>query len=205
METVGFEMDPTECDRLNAALAGKGYKFIPAILGSAHEKRTFHVTNYPFSSGLYKNRVDFWQRFTATHLNNVTVNKELSVMTEALDFLLEANVLKPPDFIKLDVEGAELDVLKGAKEALRKCLGLIVEVRFQNTSNCPLFAEADIFLTENGFRLHDFLHLGDIQDELCLIAGVGRVARRSDGSRIADNLFGQMRSISSIQSIVSTF
>jgi len=176
VETIGFEMDADECNRLNSLLAGKGFRFFSAVLGARAEPKTFYVTNLPFSSGLYRNREEFWQRFTYAHLNNLSVVNELPVVTETLDAILERNTVESPDFIKLDVEGAELDVLKGAQLALSKCLGVMVEVRFQDTSGCPLFSDSDVFLRERCFRLHDFLHLGKypratLPDSRCWVDG----------------------------------
>ena len=160
LETVGFEMDPDECVRLNELYNQNGFRYLPFVLGSKKEEKTFYITNWPFSCGLYKNRVDYWNRFASAHLRNLTVVREVQVITETLDLCLVRKDIDLPDFIKVDVEGAELDVLKGGKQTLNGCLGALVETRFQNASNCPLFTDTDIFMRENGFRLHDFLHLG---------------------------------------------
>lgn len=37
-----------------------------------------------------------------------------------MDNLLAAGVIRPPDIIKIDVEGAELDVILGAERTLRQ-------------------------------------------------------------------------------------
>ena len=63
----------------------------------------------------------------------------------------------PPDFIKLDTEGSELAVLRGAEKALkRECLGVISELKFLPfASATTCFADLDILLRKNGFILFD--------------------------------------------------
>ncbi|MCX7366888.1 MAG: FkbM family methyltransferase [Alphaproteobacteria bacterium] len=160
METIGFEMDAAESARLNEAYKGKGYRCLPYVLGEKAEEKTFYVTNWPPSCGLYKNRIDYWSRYTPWHLKNLTVLKEVQVTTQGLDACLEREGIDSFDFLKIDVEGAEVDVLRGGASALRKCLGAQIETRFQNVNNCPLFADTDVFMRQHGFRLHDFLHIG---------------------------------------------
>ncbi|HWD58332.1 MAG TPA: FkbM family methyltransferase [Stellaceae bacterium] len=62
--------------------------------------------------------------------------------------------LPKPDLIKLDVQGYELEVLKGAKASLTSVKALIVEVSFAEfyEGQC-LFEELVGFVAEQGFRL----------------------------------------------------
>lgn len=159
LRVIGFEMDSAECARLNAASGSSRARFFPAVLGARCETRPFFLTNFPESSGLYRNRPEFWQRYAAIHFANTSPRSEIPVTTVTLDSFLQENAIGPADFIKIDVEGAEMDVLLGADLALKSTLGLIVEVRFQNTCNTPLFSDIDGFLRQRGFRLYDFLRL----------------------------------------------
>ncbi len=63
--------------------------------------------------------------------------------------------------IKLDTQGSELQVLKGAEKALKGCIFLIVEVEFNALYECqPLFCDVDRFLRDRGFVLWRFNSLG---------------------------------------------
>ena len=63
------------------------------------------------------------------------------------------------DFIKIDVQGSELDVLKGATKTLKNSLGLCVEVEFLPVYlDQPLFGDVCKLLAEQGFEFIDFLN-----------------------------------------------
>ena len=73
-----------------------------------------------------------------------------------LDSFAAENKLRPFDFIKLDCEGAELDVLKGTGDRLDSILGVSVEALYQEWRvGQPTFRDIDKFLSEAGFKLHN--------------------------------------------------
>lgn len=90
---------------------------------------------------------------------NFSGHKILKVKNISVDSL--ENVLSKqsllPDFIKVDAEGADLEILKGAQKYLAEsCLGIQVEVTFfERHKNSPFFADIDIFLRQFGFCLMD--------------------------------------------------
>lgn len=53
----------------------------------------------------------------------------VEMTTVSLDDFVEYKMLNKPQLIKIDVQGAELDVLMGATESLKTCEHLIVELR----------------------------------------------------------------------------
>jgi hypothetical protein len=59
----------------------------------------------------------------------------IEVQAYALDELLETSGIKQVNWIKIDVEGAEYEVLKGAKEALSasKRISILVEIHGKDT------------------------------------------------------------------------
>jgi hypothetical protein len=60
------------------------------------------------------------------------------------------------DGLKLDVQGAELEVLAGATETLKRCKVVQVEVSFRRVyEKAPLAHEIIRFFTEQGFRIYD--------------------------------------------------
>lgn len=152
---IGFEPDLVECDRLNQQASNTENRYFPFALAQSSSKRTFYVTANPGSSGFYKPDMRFLHRFPDEV--NLTLVKEIEVDTIDLDSFSRENGLEVIDFIKLDVEGAELLILEGAERLLKKSvLGLSVEIEFNAFhEGQPLFCEVDTFLRPLGFVLFD--------------------------------------------------
>lgn len=77
--------------------------------------------------------------------------------TARLDTLLARGGYPKVDFLKLDVQGYELEVLKGAPVALGQATAVLVEASLLPiNAGCPLLPEVVTFMTAAGFRLFDF-------------------------------------------------
>jgi hypothetical protein len=62
----------------------------------------------------------------------------------------------PPDFLKLDVQGYELEVLKGAEESLNSLQVILAELNFLDIhKNVPLVSEVIAWLDERGWVAYD--------------------------------------------------
>lgn len=73
-----------------------------------------------------------------------------------LDQLLGNNG-PPVDFIKLDVQGYELEVLRGATRAMEQAQAVFLEVSLLPINDgCPLIHDVMQFMDSRGFRLLDF-------------------------------------------------
>jgi FkbM family methyltransferase len=82
-----------------------------------------------------------------------TVNK----MTRSLDSLIVAGSYPRADFLKLDVQGFELEVLKGATTVLSQVEAVLMEVSLIPTNvGSPSFAEVIAHLDGAGFAAFDF-------------------------------------------------
>jgi hypothetical protein len=80
------------------------------------------------------------------------------VETTTLDDALDSFAIPPPDYLKLDIEGAELEVLRASPRALASVLVLKTEVAFiPARRGQPLAMDVDVFLRGCGFRLVDLV------------------------------------------------
>jgi FkbM family methyltransferase len=75
-------------------------------------------------------------------------------MTMTLDTIAKQNNWQKPDLIKIDVQGAEVDVLKGAAETLSQCKDIILEAQHVDyNEGAPKFEEVKSYLESIGFTL----------------------------------------------------
>jgi FkbM family methyltransferase len=82
-------------------------------------------------------------------------SRKIRVLVETLDQFLASNHIGSIDFVKLDVEGAELDVLKGASGLLRGLPRPVFMIEVYDIRTQPWgYAARDIvrFLTERNFE-----------------------------------------------------
>jgi FkbM family methyltransferase len=151
---VGFEPAPGECDRLNN-LGLPNHRYLPYFVGDG-TKRKFHLTNKPMTSSLYEPNTRLLSRFQL--LEELTRTVEVSeVQTRRLDDMPEVTNI---DYLKIDVQGAELDVIRGAEHHLKNAVVVQTEVEFAPMyKGQPLFADVDAALRARGFALHSLISL----------------------------------------------
>ena len=83
---------------------------------------------------------------------------EIKVSTIKIDDLVNDKKLKKPFLIKVDVQGAELDVLRGAKITMKQTEVIILEVSlFKFMKGAPDFYEVIKFMKDHGFVTYDIL------------------------------------------------
>lgn len=151
---IGLELDHEECKKLNASTKGDNKKYYPVALSDRKGIRKFFIQPHLASSSFYKSDKLFVERFPGW--TPLIPHKLLRVRTSDLDSFVRDNKIKDLDFMKFDIEGAELDVFKGGKKTLKNCLGLSTEAVFYPwRKEMPTFSELDIFLRSIGFVLFD--------------------------------------------------
>lgn len=117
-------------------------------LGAQDASANLRVTGFSDASSMLPptdlSRIDF----------GVEEIERVSVRVRALDGYRAEHQLPPPDLIKLDVQGYELEVLKGAPECLRAAKAIIAEVGFVEyyRGQC-LFHEVVAHLAQYGLLL----------------------------------------------------
>ncbi len=153
LDVLGFEPDADECARLNAA-RDPSYRsrFLPYALGAEAREVSFHQSRWPVASSVFEPNPEFLADFPHAAVLLETVERH-TLTTTPLDAVLEREGVQP-DMLKIDVEGGELDVLRGGERALAASLMLDVEVEFAPLfRGAPLFADVDTHLRDRGWQL----------------------------------------------------
>ena len=137
-----------------AQLAVHGHEYFIAALGATDgAPRLFHVPCAGDVTGasLY---VENSPHYAATNL------QVREVATVRLDTLAAREKLPAPDLVKVDVQGAELEVLAGASATLAGASVLVVEVSLVDyNKRAPLMAEVITAVDGIGFKCADVAEL----------------------------------------------
>ncbi len=151
---LGFEPVAAECEKLNAA-GRASHCYLPLAVGDGR-RRTLHVCNFSMTSSLYEPNSALLDLYQGLGEFCRVVEKQ-QIDTVRLDDVAETAGM---DFLKLDVQGASLDALRGAVQALESTVVVHTEVEFVPLyKDQPLFAEVDQELRRRGFWFHRFAGL----------------------------------------------
>lgn len=155
----GFDADADACEAANADLENRQIswteKHIPLALAKSIGESTLYVTHDPMCSSLYEPNEPFLSRFKdLVELAGLAFTVELETTT--LDEFCHQEGVETIDFLQVDVQGADLQVLEGATQILKTVLGVQIEVEFSPLYlNQPLFADVDTYLRSYDFSLFD--------------------------------------------------
>ena len=118
------------------------------VIGFEIDKEICNEMNKPSEDLL-----SLYQSYEVVYLKSKT-----TVDTITLDNFVAANNIGPIDFIKIDVQGAELDIFKGGKKTLEDVLEIVCEVEFVPLyDNQPLFGDVCKFLSDYDLMFSKFL------------------------------------------------
>ena len=129
------------------------------ILGDGRHA-TLHIARHPGCTSLFppdSQVIDAFSGINASAVNgNFTTVKTERVATTRLDDL----DLPSPDFIKLDIQGAELMALQNGRSYLSKALVVEAETMFIPLyKGQPLCSELQCFMNGEGFMLHRYMNV----------------------------------------------
>jgi FkbM family methyltransferase len=152
---LGFEADKAECEALQSR-AKPGYTFFPVAVGRKNETLPFYVTSNPACCSFLKPNFDFLDQYQDL-AHNFEIRETIKLATVKLDDYLPQAGVANVDFMELDTQGTELDILVGAESLLKESvLGLKIEAEYSHFYvNQPLFADLDVFARSCGFVLFD--------------------------------------------------
>lgn len=131
--------------------------FCKGPLGDEQGKEVYFYENAmdPAGNSIYKeNTVHF------------TENHKVKKHMRSLDYVMFSEDFPRPDLIKIDVQGAELDVLRGATSALKTVKDIIIEMQHEEYNlGAPHKDEVIEYLNKIGFELVSQIHTGNVDGD----------------------------------------
>jgi FkbM family methyltransferase len=156
MQTDLFEPDAAACE-IQAAQKRPGEGWFPVALGGHTGTGKLHVLKKPSGSSLYPPNEPMLNRFGPKSYGSL--DKVLDVPLMTLSDFIDKYQRPFPNLLKLDVQGAELDILKAVRpEHWRDLIAVQTEVELvEFYRGQPLFHDVDAFMRAHGFVMFDFL------------------------------------------------
>ena len=115
-------------------------------LGAQNTVIPFNILNYPGSSSIMRPS----EILKFYHGEKMDIEQTIQVQQVRLDQVLNGEI----DLLKLDLQGSELEALKGSEQLIKKIKIITTEIEFVPLyEGQPLFSEIDSFLRLNGFRI----------------------------------------------------
>jgi FkbM family methyltransferase len=135
---------------------------VKAALAGSASTRPLHVTAAPGCSSFLKPNQEVLAAFPVREWFAVTSIVEIQTTTFAL--AQGTYGLQAPDILKIDVQGAELEVLEGFGASLRHVSFIELEVNLEPLyEGQPTLSEVYAFMKRNGFVLRDFKPQGPFE------------------------------------------
>jgi FkbM family methyltransferase len=158
-QIISFEPNPEVFEKLQeTAWRDMKWHVEPIALGAAEEIRNFKA----YDISLLGSFNDFSE---SNHAPRNIAHKIIPTKIQTLDKYLETAREKfgfRRPFLKLDTQGFDLEVLKGAAKSLTEFLAVQSEVAFQNIySNSPTFATMAEYLKRHDFTLSRLVPMQD--------------------------------------------
>ena len=155
LEIHSFEPQIDELNLQKKILNLKNIKFYNFALGNYDKTSNLYITKRKDSSSLLKPDISSGSTYQTKQVKKIIVKK--------LDNIKRLNGIKKPIILKLDVQGFELEVLKGSLETLNLIDHIITEVSFTKVyKNQVMKDEIFDFLHSKSFYLNQKCNLSKI-------------------------------------------
>ncbi|MBK8551293.1 MAG: FkbM family methyltransferase [Ignavibacteria bacterium] len=86
-----------------------------------------------------------------------SINKQRIIPIITIDSLIENGDIEIPELVKMDIQGFELEALKGATKLFGKSELFILETSmFEFAPGTPILSDVVMFMAEKGYEIYDF-------------------------------------------------
>lgn len=158
VNAVGFEPGPDEYTRLRGQPAGPwlSSRFLPYAIAGSTGRQTLFVPADGQSASLMRHDPEIGRRFKKPQFFDVQTTVEVDTLSLADAVRLAGSAT--PDYLKIDIEGAELEVFEASAEVMNAVLAVKTEVSFlPHRREQPLSHDVEAYFKGRGFELMDIL------------------------------------------------
>jgi len=193
---VLYEADVTCIEQIKDANKNSKSKtyVLPYCISNICKSANFNINYDPYTSSLHDINPAYNLYYFSTDEYDYTIEettktvKKIQIETYDIDTIFSSKELniQPPDFLSLDTQGSEYEILEGAQQTLKSSVvALVLEVEFhQLYKDQKLFGDISKKLSDLGFDFVKFLQISEMSPFR------GPTSLRSEGYQIcADALF----------------
>jgi FkbM family methyltransferase len=200
IQAAGFEADEQECKRLVAR--SRGVDYYPYALGNSDGKQILYITAFPGCSSCLEPNMEVLSAYPVKEWFKVANKIEISV--HRFDSLYESGkVLLAPDFLHIDVQGFEFEVLEGMGKYINNVTCIEIESHLKYLyKGQKLFSELKVHLENKGFFLRDIETQGVFEGEVlelnaffCKVADNSMDAERQSLIQLWEELCNMKRAL----------
>lgn len=160
---IGFEPDEDHCGFLTER--DPHVTYIRAALADRTGELPFYLTRMPGCSSLRQPNQELLGDYPASVIFDLVGTTSISVTT--LDTMIEQQAVPVPDFLKLDTQGFEFEILSGAVRCLDSVSAIELEAQFKPMyKGQALLADIKDFLEGHGFILRSLIPNGPYEGEM---------------------------------------
>lgn len=148
----GVDADVKEINRLKRKYKSrKNIRLHHGILGESTEDSFMNIYKHKaYNSTKEISNNSIWFNYVRKNEKKVVLKKKISIIQSKLFF--KKNKIPFEDILKLDVEGQELEIIKGFKDNIRKFKAIIFEGHFDEPyKNASDFSSINLELSKNFF------------------------------------------------------
>ena len=127
------------------------YKIYESALSNKKQNINLNITKGIYQTSVLKPNMKFLNQFR--NADRYQITNKIKIKANKLDSFK----IKDVDFIKIDTQGYNYEILEGSIKTLKDTLGVETEVEFTNLyTNQKLFGEINKILIKNNFDFIDF-------------------------------------------------
>ena len=169
---VLYDADVDCVPQIKNTSGGKGSPtyVLPYCLADTCKTSQLNINYDPYTSSLFEFNPDYGSCYAySSHFDcllseNINVQEKRTINTVSLDYILGKDQIPAPNFLSIDTQGAEYDILLGAKETLKShVVAVALEAMFHPLyKGQKLFGDICQLLNSQGFHFVRFLNINEV-------------------------------------------